>query len=100
MKKIWFIDSLTREVSASQPEPKKCWFYNDDDRVYLSLGKTSVTDPGGIQFDNGRHRTRWMLDQKVIEIPVLLTHYSYFVALTTGVLSRRAFVGDVIPGLK
>ena len=98
---IWSRDALARDVGEYVGEPQRSWFkrFQNVDQAFLCLGKASVSDEA-ISFENGRHRTRWMLDNKVLEVPVCLTHTSYYNALMMGLISRRAFIGDQIEGIR
>lgn len=101
LQELWDRDSLARDVSEAYPEAKKVWFMAAEKELgeCMTLGRGSISEERGLSFDNGRHRTRWLLDLGLNEIPVFLTPQSYVEALFIGALSRRAFLDEPIPGL-
>lgn len=98
---IWNRNDLASDVSQAESEPKSAWFIAPESELgeYMNLARGSVSEEYGFSFVNGRHRTRWMLDSGMKEIPVFVDHRSYAETLFLGLLSRRAFLGESIPQL-
>ena len=91
---IWDQDALARDVQAWEGEPKKSWFRYCDSSC-LTIAYAYVSN-GSISFENGRHRTRWLLQQGYQNIPISMTSRSIVNAIELGIFNRRAFEGECI----
>jgi hypothetical protein len=92
---IWNNSTLTAEVQQWKGEPLKQWFKDLDQRQGIYLA-TAYLGEECLSFNNGRHRTRWMLQQGVKAVPICLQANSYRYAYENGFLIRKAFDGDNI----
>jgi hypothetical protein len=91
---IWGNDVLCSEVESWDGDPLESWFRNGD-MSEITIGKAYFSEDS-ISFVNGRHRTRWMLQQGFENIPVCLPAKSYFNAGVYGLLNKRVFDGELI----
>lgn len=97
LERLWANDGLCAEVLSWSGEPLNKWFYDEGKSIYLGCAYFS---DNSISFSNGRHRTRWMMQQGLKSIPVCIAASSYYEALLSGLISRRGFEGEAIEGLR
>lgn len=88
---VWDNDILCKEVQHWDGEPRKRWF-KDFELSCLIIGRASFEN-NALRFSNGRHRTRWLLQQGYEEIPIFMNSKSIEEAVSTGMFSSRAFDG-------
>lgn len=94
LKAVWDNDDLAAEVQFWKGDPVKTWF-RDEALSKLKLAKAHYSERG-ISFTNGRHRTRWLLQQGYEHIPVMLLPGSFVEAMLDGILVRPAMFGDLL----
>jgi hypothetical protein len=91
MLSVWNNDLLCKEVQYWDGKPLKAWFKDSEQRE-LFIGRAYLSN-NSFGFVNGRHRTRWLLQQGHEEIPILMTSRSIVEAIEIGMFVSRAFDG-------
>jgi len=80
-------------VTRWEGAPQNSWFSSNGE--YIVVGRAHYSD-GSMMFLNGRHRTRWMMDQRFDVIPICLDIDDYYEAWLDGLVVRRVFEGEFI----
>jgi hypothetical protein len=88
---VWDNDILCKYVQRWDGEPRKRWF-KDSEQSCLIIGRASFEN-NALRFSNGRHRTRWLLQQGYKEIPILMNSQSIVEAVSAGMFSSKALDG-------
>ena len=99
LESLWPIDDLY--VAAWSGEPLSDWFRLDDYRNPTAFRtadvRVSTSQMGpSISFLNGRHRTRWLLQQGLTEIPIGIYVDELNLAISLGLTIRPVGPQDLI----
>ncbi|MBH0074017.1 hypothetical protein I6F48_00365 [Pseudoalteromonas sp. SWYJ118] len=78
--------------------PRKLWFYYSEPMVmtHFELPCVFISVDGSITFDNGRHRSRWLLNQNSDTIPVGLYNEHLARGYELGLIDRLATDDDLL----
>lgn len=88
---MWDNDHLCSEVQHWKGEPLESWF-RDLEKTELLIGRATFLN-NSLGFINGRHRTRWLLQEGYDFIPILMTSDSMSRAIEEGIYTSRTFEG-------
>ena len=91
---LWHQSEDSLFVEEWTGEPKKVWFKHSDnnERIGFQTADASFDIQNGkvnVEFLNGRHRTRWRLQQDNLMIPIGLTDASFEKAVKLGLDPKR-----------
>ena len=102
---LWRQFDPVRHVPVWEGDPRTGWFSwegvsPDGPPAVLCTADVSLTRQGlrwGVEFTNGRHRTRWLMQEGLVRLPIGLTDDGLLIAVEMGLNPRRLPADEALP---
>lgn len=81
-------------VKQYDASPRERWFAHGGQMLLGLFGFNKAA--GYIYHSEGRHRTRWLMQQGLEYLPIYVWDTGYYDMFAAGLIHRRAFYGDPV----